>query len=574
MFIQSSNEDASRILTASSEGNLALLQDIHDEYLRSRKSRSVSCDAKTKNLHPIHKARCSSGCTALHWAAGSGHREIIQFLIREQIFLDVDIVANKKARGRTALHYASRNGQLETTRYLIEMHGANVNARAKHGVTPFQLAVWQNHLNVCQYLVHSVGVDAAEDVNDFECRAVHWLGICPRHRADDVHASGHDSRLDVIEGKIMNEAGNALIPMATWLASQPGVSFRIKQRQGHTPLHKAAWGGHIALIRYLHKEHSMLDDCQDEAGNFAADLSDMANSPLHALVSRVLREECNEERLKSCKLLGVDTTADFQTIRRAYLQRAKSIHPDAKFKQNSSLTVQTDDSDDILDLIDFDALRKAYEHLTVQNGVGNQSNPSHSIKLMLKLHSSKDQYSHESKSKLVNNRSHHNEKSDDSSELTNSNDSSLFKARLTAVLLEYGKRGLDLCNIEKKWKQVWPDVPFYHDLPSSSIPDVQSCQKQLGINERSSQEYYQNRVRIDEKKIRLEKSGSNQQIQKRRKGVLLEYLLKNASDIIDVVRPDDGKGSIRIVPKFLTREDIIAENTSRCANYNSLLNAL
>ena len=39
-------------------------------------------------------------------------------------------------------------------------------------------------------------------------------------------------------------------------------------------------------------------------------------------------------------------------------------------------------------------------------------------------------------------------------------DDSFFKARLVAVLLEYGDKGIDLSNVKKKWKQVWPEVPF------------------------------------------------------------------------------------------------------------------
>ena len=31
---------------------------------------------------------------------------------------------------------------------------------------------------------------------------------------------------------------------------------------------------------------------------------------------------------------------------------------------------------------------------------------------------------------------------------------------MVAVLLEYGDKGIDLSNVKKKWKQVWPEVPF------------------------------------------------------------------------------------------------------------------
>jgi hypothetical protein len=123
-------------------------------------------------------------------------------------------------------------------------------------VTPFQLAFCQNQLDVGQWLVEEHGVDPCQ-VNDFDCGAVvHWLGICPVHRANDL-----------------------LFPLAKWLAQQPGIDFSSRQRQGHTPLHKAGWGGHLALIQYLRNKHGLSDDAQDDAGNFAADLADMAHTP-------------------------------------------------------------------------------------------------------------------------------------------------------------------------------------------------------------------------------------------------------------------------------------------------------
>ena len=48
----------------------------------------------------------------------------------------------------------------------------------------------------------------------------------------------------------------------------------------------------------------------------------------------------------------------------------------------------------------------------------------------------------------------------DSDDDDSSSSSSFFKARLIAVLLEYGDKGIDLSNVKKKWKQVWPKIPF------------------------------------------------------------------------------------------------------------------
>ena len=66
---------------------------------------------------------------------------------------DVDVPASKKSSGRTALHYAARNGCFESSVWLVEVANANINALAKHGVTPFQLAVWQNQLRICRWMV-------------------------------------------------------------------------------------------------------------------------------------------------------------------------------------------------------------------------------------------------------------------------------------------------------------------------------------------------------------------------------------------------------------------------------------
>ena len=52
-------------------------------------------------------------------------------------------------------------------------------------------------------------------LNEFDCGAVHWIGISPLSRAD-----------------------KGLLPLAKWLAQQPGINFQQRQRQGHTPLHK------------------------------------------------------------------------------------------------------------------------------------------------------------------------------------------------------------------------------------------------------------------------------------------------------------------------------------------------
>eukprot|EP00978_Attheya_sp_CCMP212_P028373 scaffold97840_cov57-Attheya_sp.AAC.2 len=130
----------------------------------------------------------------------------------------------------------------------------------------------------------------------------YWLGICPFDRANF-----HDCE---------SGEGQDLIPLAKWLTTQPSVDYSHLQRQGHSALHKAAWGGHIALIRYLRDEHGLMNDRQDDAGNSAADLADMANTMRHTNVAKFLRQECSPARAKSCSILGVTTSKKYECITR------------------------------------------------------------------------------------------------------------------------------------------------------------------------------------------------------------------------------------------------------------------
>lgn len=231
------------------------------------------------------------------------------------------------------------------------------------------------------------------------------------------------------------------------------------------------------MIRYLRDEHGLLDDTQDYAGNYAADLADMANTERHSRVAQFLRHECNAARAQSYAVLGIPVNSSPTDIRKAYLAKVREAHPDRQ-KHDSALD-------------DFDAVHKAYEHLTLEGGNGTQSNPSHSLNLMLEL------------SKTSANKSTTTEASE--------SDDDCFKARLIAVLLEYGDKGLDLSNVKKKWTQVWPTVPF---------PDE---------------------TEVPGRKI---------------KGRLSDFIRLKAGDVVDIVVPSNARGSVRVIPKHCTQSQV------------------
>lgn len=439
MEIKAGSEHIRRVLQAAADGRI-------DELIAAHEVED----------HHLEQYRCSSGCTALHWAAGANQVAVVRYLVQER-GVNINIAATKKAKGRTPLHYACRNGCLEAVQILVDELGASVDIRAKHSVSPFQLAVWQNHLPICQFLVQEQGVDPAQ-LNDFDCGAVHWIGLCPSKLADGPYCEGE-----------------LLLPMAQWLTTLQGIDFTKQQRQGHSALHKAAWGGHVALLRWLRDEIGLSDDSQDFAGNFAADLADMANDERHDKVAQFLRRECSSARAESCAILGVSMESTDDEIRKAYLAKAKQLHPDRLVDESSEGS-------------DFDKARKAYEHLTKESGIGKQSNPAHSLKLMLEVSACGEE-----KRELE--------------------EEDFFRARLTAVLLEYGDKGLDLSNVRRKWNQVWPGT---------------SCPWESEVLAEG---------------------------QKKRKGVLVDYIRKHASDIVDIKQQD---GPTLVILKNVTQSQVAA----------------
>ena len=111
-----------------------------------------------KGFSPISLDR--NGASALHWAAGSGHEDIVQFLIEEcGSKPDIPQKGKRSFSGRTPLHWAARNGHLNVTKYLLENHEVNIDATTIDGTTAFCWACWQGHLDIMRYVNHLIIFD-------------------------------------------------------------------------------------------------------------------------------------------------------------------------------------------------------------------------------------------------------------------------------------------------------------------------------------------------------------------------------------------------------------------------------
>lgn len=161
------------------------------------------------------------GSTALHWAAGAGHINVLAVLLR--LGIDVGDTGRQKD-GRTALHWAARNGHLTACRWLVSK-GADPNATTHDGTSPLHWAVWRGELDVSRYLVDEAGADL-HATNAYGCNAIQWAA----------------------------QSDTGELKMCQWLRDR-GLDLHLLNRNGHSALHKAAVKGNVATCEWLLAAH-------------------------------------------------------------------------------------------------------------------------------------------------------------------------------------------------------------------------------------------------------------------------------------------------------------------------------
>jgi cytohesin len=105
-------------------------------------------------------AKAEGGWTPLHYATGGNDKEIVELLIAKGADLNA-----KNARDQiTPLHWAAWRDHKEITELLIAK-GAGVNTKNKSGGTPLHNATWKGHKEIVELLI-AKGADLnAKDVD-------------------------------------------------------------------------------------------------------------------------------------------------------------------------------------------------------------------------------------------------------------------------------------------------------------------------------------------------------------------------------------------------------------------------
>ncbi|XP_050458784.1 ankyrin repeat and death domain-containing protein 1A-like isoform X2 [Cataglyphis hispanica] len=223
----------------------------------------------------------STGATALHHAAISGHPAVITAVANiPRIILDA---TDKK--GQTPMHYACAEEHLEAVEALIGL-GANVDAQDNDGNTPLHVATRTRHTGIAQLLLKAGANTELTDAEGFTplhvaasqgCKGI--LDSMIQHGADlnkqckngntSLHLACLNNEVETVEILInkgvdlncLNQRLQSPIHIAAEMGHTDicelllaaGANIEQKEQSGRTPLYIAARGSFTAIVDMIIK---------------------------------------------------------------------------------------------------------------------------------------------------------------------------------------------------------------------------------------------------------------------------------------------------------------------------------
>jgi ankyrin repeat protein len=141
------------------------------EFLNAAENGNMDTMVECINSGVDIEARTNDGRTALHYASGNGHLEMVQYLI-DTCHVDREAKSNM---GWTALHWAISYDRLEMLQYLIGLYQIDTDAVGIHGWTPLHWASTFGRLGIVQHLVEICQVNT--ELTDTEGRTAYDLAL-------------------------------------------------------------------------------------------------------------------------------------------------------------------------------------------------------------------------------------------------------------------------------------------------------------------------------------------------------------------------------------------------------------
>jgi ankyrin repeat protein len=182
------------------------------------------------------KARDTTGNTALHYAARSYNRALIDWLVKSGVKIGLT-----NAQGRTALHEAAALANLSAASALIGNH-ANLESRTAKGDTPLHLAAQSLSAEAVKIIEFFLESGANVNSTNFQGETPFFLSC---------EAAFPDTEL--LDARI--EKGGEAVPrdslaVPAFLISS-GADLQIRNVDGETALFRAAALGKSRLMKFL-----------------------------------------------------------------------------------------------------------------------------------------------------------------------------------------------------------------------------------------------------------------------------------------------------------------------------------
>lgn len=190
--------------------------------------------------------------TPLHHAARLGNKEVIEILINNGAFIDV-----QSGLGETPLTIAVAQGFREIVSLLLES-GANPNLAGLHGETALHIAAASGDEFIANLLLkYGAFVNATEDVGD---APLHWavreshekvISVLLKHPEVDVNLANEDGETPLHLAASFGETSIAELLLST------GADAEIRNEAGFKAAEEAANGGYVRLAQLLQPERHM-----------------------------------------------------------------------------------------------------------------------------------------------------------------------------------------------------------------------------------------------------------------------------------------------------------------------------
>lgn len=190
------------------------------------------------------------GAIAEHYAAGSGHLECLKWCLAQRkaecsvhgdmavspgspCICPANIKKCKRNDGRFSIHWAARNNHKEVLEWLVKEQVVDIDAPTYDGTTPLHLAVLGCHAALIRLMVDKLEADPRRK-NRWGCDLSHWLGLT-------TCTDKSKMRTTCVE-----------------IFENLGFDVAAVNQEGHSLLHKAAVKGNEVLLDWCREHASIL----------------------------------------------------------------------------------------------------------------------------------------------------------------------------------------------------------------------------------------------------------------------------------------------------------------------------